>query len=38
MIMARLIDIKGFWDMNGRDMWNGKILLYDDDDYELPFK
>lgn len=39
--MTRLIDIKGFWDMygrddhfNDRDMWNGKILLYDDGWFE----
>lgn len=38
--MTKLIDIKGYWNMsdgydfNDRDMWEGKILLYDDGWFE----
>lgn len=38
--MAKLMDIKGYWDMSGRydfndnDMWEGKILLDDDGWFE----
>ena len=38
--MAKLMDIKGYWDMSGsfnfndNDMWEGKILLNDDGWFE----
>ena len=38
--MAKLMDIKGYWDMsygydfNDNDMWEGKILLDDDGWFE----
>ena len=38
--MSKLVDIKGYWNMSGgydfndNDMWEGKLLLEDENEYK----